>query len=1197
MRNTQIISDTLTCRKASLRLGMVDSLKSIQPNSNENSIEIQTSKQNVRDSFQFGKRVQLELTNALKYIKKTVQSTSMFSSVQKSVAKEADEHFSRKSIQIETMNSPTPCLNPSTVDEHRESKESQHFSSRKTSNAKSTGSQAIQIQAEEINNLIDPYSEKIVIPIKSFIRSRAQTRVHLPPPETISKNWQTLKRKFFNQYRFIDKTHQLLDQKMTRTMRGSSITDKFFDGRTWYDRLLILPNSRFKWIWDIIISLNSVLQGISAFYMIGFVEFENNQIDETMLWIFIGLDSMILIDMILCLFTAYYVGPDLVTSPKKIIMRYLKQRMIFDLAMIAPLYRYYIEALAFKTLRIRRWVFLMDQFSALVHYLSSHIKYYQIKFIILVLTRALKTMLWTVIAIHILTCLSSFLVRYFTNKFFLIKEGQSSITGYIQGCYFIVYTMSSVGYGDITISFENNVEIFVGIYLQFIALGVFVFATASISRDFQLFGLKSIRGEEKSGLEWWFFTIEKGNFSSEPMPEAIVRDVEALVMENLQNNLNVLVKNPQYFPKLGPTLRIELTLGVFKEFCETYPFFFDLLERKARAEFLCSLEQKTYLPNTMILNGKQKPDGLYFLRSGMLYTTPPNNHRIFLSRYIDHGIFGEELLTDKATPYGLRTGKRYATCFFLESRKVRKFVEDLRIDKGIIQEQLKLGRLDPSEAFNNMFSVGASLADERGGGHRNSRSSSRQEISSIRPRAGTKLRRDAKIMVSENIPKFSNMMPEEQILDDIKVELQPRRRASTVHNKAPIVKKKTKDLIKEEKNIVREDKKTLSEGLLKGLLKLPELPEIPYPKTFIKPLENIQTSITSMFQKFVENPFQLINKAEIQRSSLERKVSETTPVEEEESEKHAIRKIEESKRNPKDRGFEEEKKITPMETSIDNLLEESKLDIYSERSILVPQNLQAANISSFKLAELDAEVTPFSISHRDISIEPAFQPKGEDYNLQIEDPEGSSKPKWFQKKRSSDENIVNRSRQTVFTRTEYKSQTKKDRVKNEKRQSHLDLLKKAVLGVDTKRHSSKKWSITSESDIGENSPNLRNIARNSELSFSVKEEEIRIEEDEEEEDDDDEFETDSEGSSDEDCEDLDENALNRSIDTPITYFYEENEDPENVKDIEEYAKFLKYKLVLIQRKFKYFKSTYKQMLKEEYFALKRLRPRKMVLNV
>lgn len=788
---------------------MADSPESIQPNRHENSLEIQTSKENSRNTLLFRKRVQLELTNAFQYLKKTVQASNLFSSNQK--RPEKDENVS---VQIENSSFPSKSLNPSTIDERRESKDSQNLSSRNGSNEQRIdGPNSPTIQIGEVKDNLKPDPDNSMTPM----RNRGQSYVRLPPPETISKNWQTLKRKFFLQYRFIDKTHRLLQQKMTATMLGTSSMDQIQDKRSCYDKILILPNSRSKWIWDIIISFNSVIQGISAFYMIGFVKFENNHLDDTMLWIFIALDSMILTDMILCLFTAYYIGPDLIRSPKKIILRYVKRRMIIDIAMIIPLYRYFIEGLALKTLRISRWLFLMDQFSALVHYLGTHIKSYQMRLIILVLSRVLRTVLWIGMAIHILTCLSSFIVRYITGTFFFSKGGQNTISGYIQGCYFIVYTMAGVGYGDVTIGFDNNAEIFVGIYLQFIALGVFIFAISSISKDFKLFGLKSIIGEEKAGLERWFFTIERGHFSKEPIREQIVRDAEAVVMENLENNLNVLVNNPQYLPKLGPNLRVELTLGIFRDFCETYPFFFDLLERRARAEFLLSLKQKTYLPNTMILNGKQKPDGLYFLQTGILYTTPVHNHKIFKSRYIDHGIFGEELLTNEATPYGLRTGKRYATCFFLGSRKVLKFVENLKINKGIIQEQLKLGRLDPKVAFNNMFSVGASLADEHG---------QKEQISSVRPRTGTKVRRDAKIISSEDFPKFSNRMAVDNVLDDIKVELRPKS-GSNANKKASVDMAKIKETSKEEeKKVVSEEvSKETKKDFIKGLIKL-ELPEL-----------------------------------------------------------------------------------------------------------------------------------------------------------------------------------------------------------------------------------------------------------------------------------------------------------------------------------------------------------------------------------
>lgn len=325
-------------------------------------------------------------------------------------------------------------------------------------------------------------------------------------------------------------------------------------------------------------------------------------------------------------------------------------------------------------------------------------------------------------------------------------------------------------------------------------------------------------------------------------------------------------------------------------------------------------------------------------------------------------------------------------------------------------------------------------------------------------------------------------------------------------------------------------------------------------------MKSIKSSITSSLQKFVENPFHIGNKGGPRSSSSNgkntiavQKVSEANANEETE-ENHAAEKIEESIRQPKDREFQELK----IESSIDNLLEESKADIAFENSIVFPQNLQASNIFSFRNAEIEDESKPFTISNRDI-FESASQPRGEDHNPHIDDPEASSS-RWFLKKPI--ENVVNRSRNTIFVRTEYldKDKTKKYSIKSGKKQSNLELVRKVVFGIDINTATS-----------------------------TLKEEEITVEDDEDEK-----FEMESEGSSDEFDE---ENALNRSIDTPIIYFGEEKEDPEEVKDIEEYAKFLEYKFILVQRKLQYFKSKYKRLLKDEQFTIRRLRPRKVVSNI
>jgi hypothetical protein len=288
----------------------------------------------------------------------------------------------------------------------------------------------------------------------------------------------------------LEKTRKL--QRMNKIKDSEHSDDGLIDVGDDNTSWVIMPESWFLNIWEIIIFLSLLYIFLFDAYMIGFIE----DMSETIVTLSIVIDFIFFIDFIFNFFKAYYdSNEELVTNRKKVILNYLENGFMIDLASSIPFSTLFSfmdstdSDINYKLIRIAK----VTRFSRLTRALKftklikafkgEHI---QIKFLedVNIGSNAklfVKFFVYFLLFNHVSTCIWVFISRLDYPNWVsqLGLQDESNLDLYINGLYFNLTTVFTIGYGDI-----HSVNMYERLYnnvLMIVGVLVYSFAISSLS--------------------------------------------------------------------------------------------------------------------------------------------------------------------------------------------------------------------------------------------------------------------------------------------------------------------------------------------------------------------------------------------------------------------------------------------------------------------------------------------------------------------------------------------------------------------------------------------------------------------------------------------------------------------------------------------------------------------------------------------
>ena len=449
------------------------------------------------------------------------------------------------------------------------------------------------------------------------------------------KSCKILRKRFKKSEKFdLKKTDikALLAEKNRIYRKGGQIEDSYneseSDEEIESDNFLINPETTTFFIYDSIIA-------ILAIYSLIFIPFEmaddcfcdegKNKYKNYIKFI---IDILFIIDVIINFFLEFYTTTEkLVKSRSKIINNYLSGWFFFDLLNAVPMniiYHYYCQSYPFqichtyekrdpayllvllkclKALKIFKMpVTKKNQLISLLTELASNNTTETVDLII--------ELLLVIFGLHILSCIHIFIGKYtypgwiFANEF----KDNSKFNLYMISIYYLITTMTTVGYGDI--SSDSFVEIIFRIILLAVGIVCYSWIISSISNGINKQSYASLNySNECNVLE----NIRREN--AELTFELYNEIMKHLEYKNFHQQIydkNLLIDSLPY------SLKNNLIFSMYKMEIQKFAFFKGISNTNFLSKILYNFSPKICKKNEILLKENEIIDEIYFVREGRL---------------------------------------------------------------------------------------------------------------------------------------------------------------------------------------------------------------------------------------------------------------------------------------------------------------------------------------------------------------------------------------------------------------------------------------------------------------------------------------------------------------------------------------------------------------------------------------------------
>ena len=418
------------------------------------------------------------------------------------------------------------------------------------------------------------------------------------------------------------------------------------------DGFLINPETTTFFIYDMIIAFSALYCLIFCPYEIMNICFCDNNLNRYNFYINYFIDILFIIDVIVNFFLQYYDKKEkLVKNRKKIFEYYIKGCFFFDFLTSLPfnlIYYYYCKYnypivichTYEKNISIYYLALLKCLKAFKIFKLSMNKKNYCITKIIesasdkpSISTKMdlLIDILLVVFGLHIISCIHIFIAKniypswIFTNKF----QNYSLSELYIISLYYIIQTMTTVGYGDI--SSETYVEIIFRIFLLAVGIICYSWIISNISNGINKKSYASIQFSNDCIL------LENIRKENEELPFQVYSRIKNYLekkhfRQNIYNK-KLLINSLPY------SLKNNLIFSMYKYEIKNFNFFKGISNTNFISEVLYNLSSIICKKNEILLYENQIIEEIILVKDGQLSLELPidlDNLETSINQYLSN---------------------------------------------------------------------------------------------------------------------------------------------------------------------------------------------------------------------------------------------------------------------------------------------------------------------------------------------------------------------------------------------------------------------------------------------------------------------------------------------------------------------------------------------------------------------------------
>lgn len=223
-------------------------------------------------------------------------------------------------------------------------------------------------------------------------------------------------------------------------------------------------------------------------------------------------------------------------------------------------------------------------------------------------------------------------------------EGMSSSESYMYSLYFILVTLVTVGYGDITP--QSNLEIFFTMVAEFLGILLFAYMMGKVSALLLTSNTQDTQTKEFD-LDKWLMRLSRARLDKK-LPTGIHIYMKSYYDYIWRHDFSELT-NSDYIYRLPAKLREKLINNLFGFMIEKYSLFFSDCELKFCHSILMNMYPRHFQYGEEILSIEQDVTDVYFINSGSVAVGTKLGYQRFL-RLPMSSFFGEEFVIFDSIP-------------------------------------------------------------------------------------------------------------------------------------------------------------------------------------------------------------------------------------------------------------------------------------------------------------------------------------------------------------------------------------------------------------------------------------------------------------------------------------------------------------------------------------------------------------------
>ena len=343
-------------------------------------------------------------------------------------------------------------------------------------------------------------------------------------------------------------------------------------------------------------------------------------------WYELAIDLVILFDIIISFIKAYKTDIRIIRDIRLTSFRYLTGGFIFEILSVLPWLvtgESYQYVYLFKLLRYL-------QYFRLFYHIQLGIE--KLRLILLSIDKKtveniviwIQTVVSALFFIHVVVWFWIFIGRNHSNGWIdaspeLTNSDNVQFDAYVPALYFIVTTVTTIGYGDFLP--KQTIEMIFVMAIELIGLALFSYFVGVIRSIESSKSSFQMIEQKKNDLTEFLEKVNYGNKKCELPNEIINKAIEHLE-DSYQYNIYYLLNIDNFIGQLKPSQRSDILINLLKNcYLDFYNFFnCDEVGFKSHnmfvKEFLTSLSWQTFLPDSPIISRGENFENLYLIVSG-----------------------------------------------------------------------------------------------------------------------------------------------------------------------------------------------------------------------------------------------------------------------------------------------------------------------------------------------------------------------------------------------------------------------------------------------------------------------------------------------------------------------------------------------------------------------------------------------------